>query len=298
MFILPLVSLGQTNIYHPFPDSNAMWTDRIYDPNCNLTWECSINQYIMTGDTVIDGNSYKKLTKSGYLIDQNYQYTFYTEYAGAIRQEIANKKVYYYPPIFYPQTDTLLYDFDLTEGDPIPLSYLYPYNFCDAVVDIIDSVAVGGSYRKRFHISTTNPPSWGQTWLIEGIGTTQGLFGGFCDTFEGSQDLTCFIQDDSITYPTPANLDCDLITSISNTVDAVFSLQTYPNPFTENLILEVPFLMKETIVKILNLKGQELIKRQIIEKTTRIEVSDLPKGVFVVQLTNEKYSIIKKVIKE
>jgi len=293
-----MVSLSQTNIYHPFPDSNAMWTDRIYEPGCNMTNECSINQYRITGDTIIGDRIYHKLTKSGYLIDQNYQYTFYTEYAGAIRQEINNKKVFYFPPFSYPQVDTLLYDFNLEVGDSIPLSYLYPYNFCDAIVDTIDSVAVGGLYRKRFHISTSDNPPWDHTWFIEGIGTEQGLFGGFCVPWEGWQDLTCFVQDDSITYPTPPNLDCDLITSIYQKVDEEFSVQIYPNPFTENFIIEIPYVLKNTSVKILNLEGQELIKRQINKKTNLMEISDFPKGVFVVQLTNEKNAIIKKVIKE
>lgn len=253
-----------------------------------MTNECSINQYRITGDTLIEGKLYRKLTKSGYLIDQNYQYTFYTEYAGALRQEISNKKVFYYPPFSYPQADTLLYDFDLEVGDSVPLSYLYPYNFCDAVVDTIDSVFVGGTYRKRFHISTSGTPPWGQTWLIEGIGTTNGLFGGFCLGWEGHQDLTCFIHNDSITYPSPPNSDCDPITSIPKITDNEFSINVYPNPFTDKLVIEAPFLMKNTNVKLVNLRGQELINRQITEKTTTLEISDLPPGVFIVQLTDDQ----------
>jgi len=85
ILIVIIISVFITNpslvaqVYTPFPDSNAMWTDRIFDPSCNLTAECSINQYRISGDTVINGTLYKKLTKSGYLIDQNYQYNYYPD---------------------------------------------------------------------------------------------------------------------------------------------------------------------------------------------------------------------------
>lgn len=289
---------GQTNVYHPFPDSNAMWTDRIYDPLCNLTSECSINQYRITGDTVIDGKIYKKLTKSGYLVDQNYQYTFYSEYAGAFRQEINNKKVYYYPPYSYPQADTLLYDFNLEMGDSLPLSYLYPINFCDAVVDTIDSVMVGDSYRKRFHLSTNETPPWGQTWLIEGIGTTHGLFGGICAGWEGWQDLTCFIQDDSISYPTPSNSDCDLITSIAESGNHQNSIHIYPNPAIASLTIEIPLLQKNTYISILNLNGEVLIQSGITDQLTHIDITGLQRGIFFVRLTDDQHVEVQKLIKE
>jgi len=296
-FVVGATTFGQSNIYHPFPDSNAMWTDRIYEPGCNMTDECSINQYTLTGDTLINGIIYKKLTQSGYIISQNYQYTYYSEYAGAIRQEINNKKVFYFPPYYYPQVDTLLYDFDLNVGDSLPLTYLYPWNFCNAVVDTIDSVAVGSSYHKRFHISTTNTyPE--ETWLIEGIGCSRGLFGFYCASWEYWKYLTCFIQNDTISYPTPPNSDCNLITFISELKNQPNSILIYPNPVKDRFTIDLSVILRNTYLSISNVNGQELIEQKIKDNKTELDISNLPTGVFILRIWNENILEIKRVIKK
>jgi len=254
VFILLKGQFLKAQVYIPFPDSNAMWTDRIYDPSCNLVGECSINQYRITDDTLINGKIYKKLIKSGYLIDQNFHYTFYSEYAGAFRQEVNNKKVFYFPPYGYTQADTLLYDFNLNVGDSLPLSYIYSFNFCDAVIDNIDSVAVGNLYHKRFHISTVGTPPWGQTWLIEGIGCTHGLFGGICVIWEGSQDLTCFTQGDTLNYPGYSS-DCNIITSVPNVTNKPEAIILSPNPADNILSLTFPVNFHNAEIGIYNDSG-------------------------------------------
>jgi hypothetical protein len=298
IFTMMLVTMfGQPNIYHPFPDSNSMWSDRVYAPFCNNTYECSINQYTIVGDTLINGKVYKKLTQSGYIISQNYQYTFYTGYAGAYRQEINQKKVYFFPPYGYPQVDTLLYDFNLNVGDPLPLTYIYPEDFCNSIVDTIDSVAVGNSYRKRFHISTqgTSPQ---QVWLIEGIGCTNGLFSGFCVGWEGWQYLTCFIQNDTISYPTPPNSDCSLITSIPISKKQTNSFSIFPNPVKDKFTIEFSKTLGNVELTIINVIGQEFINQRITENKTQIDVRNLPSGVFIVRLKSEKAVEIEKIIKQ
>ncbi len=297
LILTAATTFGQTNIYHPFPDSNAMWTDRRYDPLCNLLAECSINQYRITGDTLINGKIYRKLTQSGYLISQNFQYTYYSEYAGAFRQDINNKKVYYFPPYWYPQVDTLLYDFNLNVGDSLPLTYIYPINFCNAVVDTIDSVAVGSSYRKRFHISTTSTyPE--ETWLIEGIGCSRGLFGYYCTGWEFWQYLTCFVRNDTITYPTPPNSDCSLITFISEQKNQPNSITIYPNPVKDKFTIELSILSGNTRLSISNAIGQELTERQITDHKTQIVISNLPSGVLLLRVINDKTIEIERIIKE
>lgn len=297
IIIIPATLLGQANIYHPFPDSNAMWTDRIYEPFCNMTYECSINQYTISGDTLINGTLYKKLTKSGYLISQNYQYTFYSEYAGAYRQEINKKRIYFFPPYGYPQIDTLLYNFDLHIGSSLPLTYIYPVDWCNSIVDSVDSVAVGDFYHKRFHISTQGTPPLQPVWLIEGIGCTNGLFTGFCRGWEGWQDLTCFIQNDTMSYPTPPNSDCSLITSIPSSQNSP-SMTIYPNPVQSYFIIEFSEAQKNAQILIMNLTGQIIQRHSVTSKKVSIDLGNLASGIYLMRFINEKKSETKKLVKE
>ncbi len=53
---------GQTNIYHPFPDSNAIWTEETACSGCftfNIIhrWR----QFSIEGDTIIGSYDYKKI---------------------------------------------------------------------------------------------------------------------------------------------------------------------------------------------------------------------------------------------
>lgn len=290
LLFLSIISLNTQLLpqsYTPFPDSNAMWTDEILDPLCNNTFLCSINQYLITGDTLINGNLYKKLKKSGYLINQNYLYTFYSEYAGAFRQDINNRKVFFFPPSPYPQIDTLLYDFNLAVGDSLPLTYNYPVNFCDAIIDSIDSVLVGSSFRKRFHISSVGAyPE--ETWLIEGIGCSHGLFSSVCVGWESWQHLTCFKQNDSIVYPS-FNDDCNLITSIPEIIcQSNFGL-IFPNPVSS--ILTIYFSQKkgDVEIEIYDFSGrrQYLYSGGIQYFNTEIDVSKWPEGVYIIKIISD-----------
>src|SRR5688572_22889164 len=122
---------AQTSVYHPFPESTAMWRQRgvVLGLNCCCSGPGPCHredefEYILQGDTVIGSSAYKKLYQTGIGIEHllfvsfcppgcsNADYSFYNyEYAGSIRQDTALRKVYFMPP-GYTQ-DTLLYDFDL-----------------------------------------------------------------------------------------------------------------------------------------------------------------------------------------
>jgi len=53
---------AQTNVYHPFPDSNALWREYSGGYQCSC---CSDYQYFITGDTIINSFTYHKIKKSG-----------------------------------------------------------------------------------------------------------------------------------------------------------------------------------------------------------------------------------------
>lgn len=91
--------MGQTSIYHPFPDSNAVWNFHI-QAYCFQNGDGDENySIILLGDTIINSQSYHKLTTP---FVESYSTgscgATQTGYKGAIRQDSAAKKVFYVQP--------------------------------------------------------------------------------------------------------------------------------------------------------------------------------------------------------
>lgn len=80
--------------------------------------------------------------------------------------------------------------------------------------------------------------------------------------------------------------------------DATFVLQpetfeasVYPNPASGSVVATAN---DETSVRILSLKGETLFQNQVIQRTHVIDVSGLPKGVYIIELTGESKRYLGK----
>ncbi len=76
----------------------------------------------------------------------------------------------------------------------------------------------------------------------------------------------------------------------------LFSL--YPNPASTCVTIEAITTSPVRGLSILNLDGQELIQRQLTERQTLIDISNLPSGVYFVQLTSDKKVEVGKIVKQ
>jgi uncharacterized repeat protein (TIGR01451 family) len=77
-----------------------------------------------------------------------------------------------------------------------------------------------------------------------------------------------------------------------------FPFYVYPNPVNDQLTLEIPYLKGECILSVMNVSGQELIRQQINESKTQINLSSLSAGVFFVKLISGNAVVVKKIIKQ
>jgi len=68
-----------------------------------------------------------------------------------------------------------------------------------------------------------------------------------------------------------------------------------PNPASTHITIEAP---AKSLFSIVNLHGQELITRQITEPKTRIDISTLPSGVYLVKVTGEQAVKVGKFVKQ
>ncbi|MFM1916370.1 MAG: hypothetical protein RLZZ531_2039 [Bacteroidota bacterium] len=291
------VSYGQTSVYHSFPNSDAIW---------NVTYggyqaQCSKYSYTLTSDTIVNSVTYKKI----YQQKSNYPNDPWTSgcdwccpspaiiyYAGALREDIVAKKVFYLP--VSASSDTLLYDFNLAVGDPVPLSI---NNWCPALqVESIDSVLIGTSYRKRWNMADPNINCVSTTSsVIEGIGNTFGLLERF-DFFEQGGHLDCFSQNNQSLYPTYSpNSGCPLVSGIEELSPVGFTVS--PNPLSDQTTIQFESKLNNATLSLYNCFGQKVKEINNINDQTIILTRDkLTNGLYYAQLTQENYAVTIQLI--
>jgi len=294
-----IVGKGQSSVYHPFPDSNAVWrVDASFACPVNyLYWAHSYYQYTMGTDTTIGLYTYKKIYQSGlfaYCTNNSdvFSSTYDYYYKGALRQDSVNKKVYFKCPN-YP--DTLIYDFSKQVGDTFQLVTCYyggsPFAYT-VIVQSIDSVLVGNCYHKQFHY-------YGDYYsiaynIIEGIGATSGLLEPIYDeSMTDTWNLNCYSYNTDI-YPS-SSTSCPLITSISELKPINYQAMISPNPATNKLNVEV---MQKSELQILNIQGQILMQQQIQQGKNDIDISRLAKGIYILRVCSNDRTEVVRIVKE
>ena len=138
LILILITSVGISQENFPFPDSNAIWVNTVYEVVFNDTTPIPsyelryVENYCMNEqDTVINSNSYSKI----FICDSAYK--------GAIRE--TNQKVYFIPKDSVQEF--LLYDFSVLAGDSLFNVYMeYTYNqggfLADIAVHQVDSILI------------------------------------------------------------------------------------------------------------------------------------------------------------
>ena len=277
---------AQTNVYHPFPDSNATWHEE--GAYWTSVWDIRHfrNEYYINGDTTIGAFVYQKIylkqiEEFPSFIHLCWQFTapVYDGYFAAIREDTFNKKVF-----VSGCNDSLLYDFDLSLNDTLSQGC-----FVQGIITVIkiDSIFISGNFRKRFFLSTimgTDTVS-----LIEGIGSTRGLFFPLYYLLEGQNVLHCFEQNASVIYNDSCLHGCDLISNISSSAEISSTTTITPNPFHSSFLLEVSSEFLNAKVKMYNSLGS-LVREEILQnqKSLLFYRNELHNGFYLLQLINDQ----------
>ena len=83
---------------------------------------------------------------------------------------------------------------------------------------------------------------------------------------------------------------------LSNKEIAFTEITIYPNPVKEDVLY---ILTKQEVnVTIYNILGKSVLKRNINSSKNRIDISLLPKGMYILKITSKTGSITKKLIKQ
>lgn len=288
------VSFAQTDQYHPF-EENVAWrfdlqTNVPLPPHCNGAYAF---HYYFQGDTLINSITYKKLHRSHVdyapsTVTSCFPFTSYFQgYAGAIRDDSVSNQVFYHA-LFYPDFDTLLFDYNLQVGDTLS-TYLVG---CETVINSIDSVQINGSYRKRWWYAACDFPSE-NIYFIQGYGGSHGLIEWY-DEFQRAK-LICIKEDDQITYETGenSNFGCnDVYADVSEKF--LTDIELYPVPTSTNL--KIRGLEAYSFdVQIFDPMGNTVYFERY---DSNLDVSRLSNGIYFVRIRFGEQDIIKRILIE
>ena len=111
-----------------------------------------------------------------------------------------------------------------------------------------------------------------------------------------------FSEEDSISFKIKKNLsliayfsDKDTETRIRN--QNIQGIKIYPNPTNGNVYLNSKDYKIDQL-KILDITGKKVIIRRNLDKTTKIDISHLDNGIYLIQIKTDEGSTIRKIIKE
>ena len=250
------------------------------------TPELVTESLMISGDTLVDGELYKKVLRKLSSETQYWHGSLEYDLYGIIKEEESGK-VFYKPK--EQEIEYLLYDFGMNVNDTAVMYWCQNPN-CEVHVRI-DSIAtqhIAGSERKVFYVSSKDTFSdwiWLNTW-VEGIGAMEGLLYSCHVVSAGGitlHELLCYHEDGELVWQNPIYNTC-LIDNNDGIQDNTvgFSVQVYPNPTRERVTIDGA---EAAEVQVYNILGQ-LVKT--VRGTNEIDLSGLVEGVYLVRIRDKE----------
>ncbi len=268
-------------------------------------WKYSYNGFfpgyvdvMYSGDTLIDGQSAKTLTKTYNGMDWSMAVI-----SSAIGKEFTyeNNGVIYLR--YQNQWDTL-YHFNAQVGDhwrmaKQPIVSVCPENSRLNVMAIGNKI-INNETRKYVVVDFCNPDlsslGWGQDTIVENIGFIGSYFLPY-DQFEGAVDgseggpFRCYSHDNFATYAPHFSDACDFIVGLDE-LSSTFNI--YPNPVQDEIYLSTEFSNAFTDYTIYSLDGKMQQAGPILEM---IPLNHLTSGNYILEISNSKQKQFARVLK-
>lgn len=251
-------------------------------------------KYFVNGDTLIEGRTYFKLYKNGFLYLET-PVEIRNKYMGALRDS-ANRFYYIKEN---ENSESLLYNFDAKAGESICPD-------CGGMNYIVGETDTLENGRKRFFIDIMTVHCGSANMLIEGIGWLGGLLeGNSCYAHPGIRGsyLLCYSENEMPEYITEMTPRCaktvecsDVFTPVKQFDFPVFKPRIN---LVDNKILEISASGSYTNslcqVSIYSLTGQQLKATKMTLPGT-IDVTTLGNGIFIVKTSNGINSATSKML--
>ncbi len=238
-------------------------------------------------DTIISDTVYKKVMGIPLVsLDQLNCPPYYKDSSAIyranflLREEVENRRVFIRWDFV---NETLLYDFGLEVGDTLfidPNSGDFFEYGTFHVVTSVDAVSLNnGDIRKNL-----NYENWQST--IESIGPNNGIQHGGVDYLSGlGTILGCATENGEVLWSGAGG--CSGILSTSE-AEGNNSFSLFPNPATKEIWLELEDSRGTYTYQVLDLAGKRWSEGQIIQAKKNLDISNLPVGVYMIQLSNDQ----------
>jgi len=140
------------------------------------------------------------------------------------------------------------------------------------------------------------PPPTEETIYTIGLGIFNNLYS---DHAIATPPTSGYTLSQSVIYFKKNSISCgsEAILGIEENNPKRILLRVYPNPAEDFITIETS-VTKESSVSINNLHGQEIYKQHLSDKLTRIDISNLKRGFYLVKLTTENSVLVEKIILE
>jgi len=311
LFISVMGNAALPQAYTPFisADSSDVWKQikqySLYAFEPNL-YELV---YRITGDTLIGSNHYASLS-ANYFYHWEQQFwgvpppiwDYGEGYGGAIRE--TNKQVFFVftDSAHLDTTEYLIYDFNLNVGDTVPdiMDCWWP-ELCqtqgngtpdELVITSLDSILIGGIYRKRFVLANNE-------WIVEGMGASTGLFNQISGFIAGSSILSCYQEQSATLYSNQSwsfyYSACELDMSINKGI-ADLELQILPNPVKVGE--EIKVVLKSGTnydIEVFNLLGKNIYTSSEENGIATLSI-DLNMGVYLIRISTSNGQAVQKLV--
>lgn len=86
--------------------------------------------------------------------------------------------------------------------------------------------------------------------------------------------------------------------TLGNIENSLNSLSLYPNPVINDLTINLPTNIKNAQIKIVDVTGRTVSNSNVTISNNKVDVSKLSQGVYIVEITTDKGTISKKIIKK
>ena len=286
------MGISQDNLNYPI---NTEW---YFEVVCNgaipgITPEqFSYERLEVVKDTVIHDTLCLKIEKSGSLWTQgtwasNYEYIYCND-----------NKVYWYSDII--DSFTLLYDFDAEQGDSWIVKICERSGF-SVIVDSIDFSYYGDVMYKNLYVSNDDHVYYLKGKIISTIGNIHHFFPneayvgclGCCPDGCWYGDIRCFSSGDE--YINFKNIACDSVYEAFDDIVDVYDkthLNVYPNPVSD--ILNIQISSADQYIAIFDILGRNIMTVRPTALRQQIDVSDFPKGLYVVKTRDATAKFVKQ----
>lgn len=288
LFVVFLVHCVQLNAqqYYPIPDSAVSWREYYswYNQFSNANVEC---QYYAEGDTIFQNQHYAKIFKtySGFGNPGGYAQSIHEFYCG-IRNDSSKRVFQYFPS---QGSEDLLYDFNLVLGQTLPLTAntFYSYHYISA----IDSIFVNGNFHKRYWLTDTISPFPVNGQLIEGVGSSFGLFGSIDNQFEHVNYLKCFYSTDTLLV----NPTCNPVPLVGiNSIEVENGFNIFPNPNPGNFAIHFNGIVPQENLqwKFADCTGRTIADGEFSSNSNyTLDFSFLPEGLYFLFIQTKENTI-------